>query len=275
LSTKHETTIQPPKSFTLPDPQQLWRYRELAFLLTWKDIKARYKQTILGFGWAILEPVTNMIIFTFVFQQIGDVDTLGYPYLIFNFAALLPWTLLSTTLASVSSVILSYAPMIKKIYFPRIMLPITSVLSRLVDIIPSFIVLIVLMMAFQVPITWKVLWLPVYILLGIIIMVGMGLWFTSLNVMFRDVRYITQFLLRILMWVSPIGYSTLEFSDNIRTLYYLNPFTGIFEGCRWALLGTESFDPYMLVSTTIFASFIFVSGFIYFNRTESMFADIV
>lgn len=270
-----DTIIEPPELFRWPDLQALWRYRELAFLFTWRDIKARYKQTILGAGWALLDPITNMIIFTFIFRQIGNVDSLGYPYPIFNFAALLPWILLSNTLSGVAGIITGNSSIIKKIYFPRLILPLSTVLSKLVDILPSFFLLILMMIYFQVPITLNIIFLPIFLVFGLMIMVGFGLWLASLNVFFRDVRYAAPFLIRILMWVSPIGYAIVELPERWRVLYSLNPFVGIFEGSRWALLGTTSFEPYMLISTILFAIVAFISGIVFFNRSEKFFADVV
>lgn len=254
---------------------EIWTFRELIYYMTWRDVKVRYKQTILGAGWAIMRPVLTMLVFTFVFGQVMQVDTGDIPYPIFNYVALLPWTLFSTAIANASNSLVANANMIKKIYFPRVVMPISGMLSSVVDFLPAFAVLIVLMLIYRIPVTLNILAVIPLTILTVITSAGTGLLLAGLNVIFRDIRYATPFLIQILMWLSPVGYPVSQVPSQWQLLYSLNPLVGVIEGFRWALLGTTDFNLTMLGISLIGSVLLFIVGLVYFQRMEKTFADVI
>ena len=267
------TRIAPSKGWTPLNLRELWEYRELLYFFVWKDLKVRYKQTILGVIWAILQPILTMVIFTLVFGKLAKLPSDDLPYPIFNFSALVPWTFFQNALINGSNSLVINANMLKKIYFPRMTLPIATVLSGLVDFALAFIILLGMMFYYgRIP-TINVLWLPLFLLLALMISLGVTLWLSAMNVQFRDIRYTIPFLTQAWLFITPIAYSSSLLEEPWKTIYGLNPMVGVVEGFRWALLGTETTPGPILVS--FFVAFaLFISGAFYFRRMEKDFADI-
>jgi lipopolysaccharide transport system permease protein len=255
---------------------ELWRYRELLYFLVWRDIQIKYKQTVIGAAWAIIQPVMTMVIFTFIFGGLAKIPSDGIPYPIFSFAALVPWGLFSAALGRTSSSVVGAGGLIKKVYFPRLVIPLSSVLSGLVDFGISLVILLILMLVYQITPTWNIVLLPFFILLALITALGAGLWLSALNTQFRDIGYIVPFLIQVWMYVTPVIYPTsLIHNDLLRVLSALNPLSGVIDGFRWALLGADAtFGPLTLISI-VMALLLLVSGALYFRRMEDSFADII
>lgn len=254
---------------------ELWQYRELLYFLVWRDIKVRYKQTALGAAWAIIQPLFTMLVFSLFFGKLGKMSSDGIPYPIFSFAALVPWTFFANGLTQASNSLVSSSNLIKKIYFPRLAVPIATVLSGIVDFALSFVVLLVMMLYYNITPTRNVVWLPLFLLLTLIASLGISLWFAALNVEFRDVRYVVPFVVQFWLFATPIAYSSSLLPDPWRTLYGLNPMVGVVEGFRWALLGTNTRPGPMIALSSLVAVLSLVGGAYYFRRMEKTFADIV
>jgi lipopolysaccharide transport system permease protein len=254
---------------------ELWEYRELLYFLTWRDVKVRYKQTLLGAAWAILQPVLTMVVFSLFFGKLGKIPSDGIPYPIFCFAALVPWTFFSTGLMHTSNSLVGSANLIKKVYFPRLAIPLATLLSGAVDFLLAFAVLVVMMLGYGIFPTAAVLWLPLLVLLAMVNSLGVGLWLAALHVEFRDVRYVVPFLTQFWLFATPIAYPSSLLSEPWRTLYGLNPMAGVVEGFRWALLGTDSAPGPIVIVSALAAVLLMVSGALYFRRMERTFADVV
>lgn len=268
--------IQPSKGWVSLGFNDLWNYRELLYFLTWRDIKVRYKQTILGAAWAILQPFMSMVVFSLFFGGLAKIPSDGVPYPIFNFAALVPWYFFANGLMMSSNSLVGSADLIKKIYFPRLIIPIATVVAGVVDFILAFTILVLMMLIFGIVPTVNIVWLPFFLALAFITALGVGLWLSAMNVQFRDVRYTVPFLTQLWLFVSPITYPSSMIENNLlRAIYGINPLAGVVEGFRWALLDTNSKPgPEILVSTTV-AILLLVSGLFYFRRMEKTFADVV
>jgi lipopolysaccharide transport system permease protein len=266
--------IAPSSNLMLLRMKELWLFRELLFFLTWRDIKIRYKQTVLGFSWAVLQPFLTMVVFSLFFGRLAGLDSEGVPYPIFNYAALLPWQFFEQSIHVSSSSLVANANMVTKVYFPRLMIPISGVLSGMVDFAVAFVVLIAMMLFYQIQPTMGVLLLPVFLLLAFITALGVSLWSSALNVKYRDVRYIIPFVTRFWFFATPVVYTSKLLDEPWRTLYGLNPMVGVVEGFRWAMLGTDPPQAMIFLSAVV-AITIFVSGLIYFNRMEKTFADVI
>jgi lipopolysaccharide transport system permease protein len=267
--------IQPSHGFVPVDVRELLRFRELLLFLTWRDIKVRYKQTIMGASWAIIQPFFTMVIFSLFFGGLAQVPSDDVPYPIFSYAALVPWTFFATSLTQASNSLVSNANMIKKIYFPRLFMPVAPVLAALVDFVLAFVVLLAMMAYFEIAPTMNVIWLPAFLLLAIVTAVGASLWLSAMNVQFRDVRYTIPFLIQAWLFLTPIAYPSSLLSESWRPLYAVNPMVGVVEGFRWALLGTETAPGPMLIVSVLVALVLLVSGLYYFRRMEKSFADVV
>lgn len=267
--------ISPPSSHLSFEFGEIWKYRELLFFLVWRNIKVRYKQTVMGIGWAIIQPFFTMVVFSIFFGKIAKMPSDGVPYPIFSYAALVPWTFFANSLSLASNSLISESNLIKKIYFPRLIIPITSVLSGLIDFALSFLLLLAMMIYWNILPTFAIIWLPAFILLSMITSLGVGLWLSALNVQFRDIRYAIPFLIQIWLFSTPIVYPSSMLSDSWRVLYGLNPMVGVVEGFRWALLGTAQTSGLMLLVSTVIASGLLLSGALYFRKMETSFADIV
>jgi lipopolysaccharide transport system permease protein len=267
--------IRPSKGWIALNLRDLWLFRELIYFLTWRDIKVRYKQTILGAGWAVIQPIVNMVVLTIIFGKVAKLSTEGIPRPIFTFTALLPWGLFSKALSDAGRSMLSNRSMITKIYFPRLIIPLSSVLGGLVDFLIQFVILIGMMLFYRIMPTPAVWTLPYFILLSLITSLGFGLWISAMNVTYRDIGYILPFLMQIWMLVTPIAYSIKEISGKWLLLYALNPMVGVVEGFRWALLGTQNKPGPMLAVSSIISFVILITGMYYFRRMERTFADMV
>jgi lipopolysaccharide transport system permease protein len=277
--TDHEEphlTIRPSKGWVPLKLNELWEYRELLYFLTWRDIKVRYKQTIVGLAWAIIQPLMTMLVFSVFFGQLAQMPSDGVPYFLFSLAALVPWVFFSTGLANASSSLVGSANLLKKIYFPRVVIPLSAVFSGVVDFLVSFVLLILLMLLRGIVPTVNVLWLPFFLLLAFITAFGVGLWLSAMNVQFRDIQYVIPFLVQFWLFASPIAYpSSLIKNDLARAIYAINPMVGVIEGFRWALLGTNTAPGPMILVSTLVAVIVMVSGLYYFRRMEKTFADVV
>jgi len=258
-----------------PKFRELWEYRELLFFLVWRDIKVRYKQTVLGAAWAIIQPFFTMVIFSLFFGRLANVPSDGLPYPIFSYAALVPWTFFATALTQASNSLVLSANMVKKIYFPRLTLPIATVLAGIVDFALAFLVLMGMMLFYGLTPTIKVLWLPLFLLLALITSLGVSLWLSAMNVQFRDVHYTIPFLTQAWLFVTPIAYPSSLLPEHWRTLYGLNPMAGVVEGFRWALLGTDTVPGPMTFVSAVVALALFIGGAFYFRHMEQNFADVL
>ncbi len=267
--------LKPSKGWLSIDFKELWRYRELIFFLTWRDIKVRYKQAVLGIAWAVLQPFLTMLIFTVIFGVLLKTPSQDLPYPLFALSALLPWQLFATALQRSSVSLVGNANLITKIYFPRLAIPLSSVVAALVDFGVSFLVLILVMVYYQYWPGWNILWLPLIVLLALMAALSMGLWLSALNVQYRDVQHMVPFIIQVWMYASPIVYPIEIIPEGIwRWLYGLNPMVGVIQGFRWALLGGNPPDITMLFSVGM-VLLLLVSGLYYFRRMEKTFADIV
>jgi lipopolysaccharide transport system permease protein len=268
--------VEPTKGWVTLKLRELWEYRELLYFLTWRDIKVRYKQTVLGVSWAIIQPFFTMVVFDLFFGRLAKMPSDGIPYPIFSYAALVPWAFFASGLTQSSSSLVGSANLIKKIYFPRLIVPISSVLVPMVDLVLAFTVLMGMMFIYGISPTINVIFLPLLILLALITSLGVGLWFSTMNVQFRDMRYIIPFITQFWMFATPIVYPSSLIEDaKLRTLYGINPMAGVVEGFRWALLGANSGPGPMIIVSTSVAVLILVSGMFYFRRMEKTFADVV
>jgi lipopolysaccharide transport system permease protein len=267
--------IEPGRSWLRLDLGDLWRYRELLFFLAWRDIKVRYKQTLLGATWAVIQPLLTMIIFSVIFGQLAGLPSEGIPYPVFTYTALLPWQLFAFALAQSSNSLVGSQNLVSKVYFPRLVIPIASVVPGLVDFLFSFLVLMGLMAFYGIPLTARLLVLPALLFLALITAMAVGLWLSALNVEYRDVRYVVPFLIQFWMYATPIAYSSTLIPEKWRLLYALNPLTGVVEGFRWALLGKSDGIGAMIWISTAMVVLLLVSGLIYFKRMEDTFADVI
>jgi lipopolysaccharide transport system permease protein len=267
-------TIEPQKGWAALELGDLWRYRELLLLLTWRDIKVRYAQTVLGAAWAVIQPLLTMVIFSVIFGQLAKLPSDGIPYPIFTDVALLPWQLFAFSLTNSSQSLVGSQNLVSKVYFPRLVIPIASVLPGLVDFAISFLVLVGMLMYYQIPLTARIFALPLFLLLAVMSALAIGLWLSALNVEYRDIRYVVPFLTIFWQYATPVAYSASLIPEKWRLLYGLNPMTGVVEGFRWALLGSGQVDGMIWVSVIIIV-FLLISGLAYFRRMEATFADVI
>jgi lipopolysaccharide transport system permease protein len=267
--------IQPVNGWRSLGLRELWVYRELLYFLVWRDIKIRYKQTVLGAAWAIIQPLMTMVVFSLFFGSLAKIPSDGVPYPLFSFAALVPWSFFVYSLTQSSNSLVQSANLIRKVYFPRLAIPISSVMSGAVDFLIAFFVLLLMMPFFGILPTWNVVWLPFFFLLALTCSLGVGLWLSALNVQFRDVRHMVPFLTQFWMFATPIAYPSSLLSEPWRTLYGINPMVGVVEGFRWALLGTDTAPGPIVAISTIVSILALVTGAFYFRRTERNFADLV
>jgi lipopolysaccharide transport system permease protein len=269
-------TLRPSRGWIALNLRDLWLYRELVYFLTWRDIKVRYKQAVLGVAWAILQPVTTMIIFSVILGYLLKVPTDNdIPYPVFSYVALLPWQLFANALTRSGGSLVGSANLITKVYFPRLVIPISSLGASLVDFLFSFLVLIGLMVFYKIQITWNVLWLPLFLLFALATAFAVGLWLSALNVQYRDVQQMIGPIVTAWMYASPVVYSaSIIPSAKWQVVYALNPMAGVIQGFRWALLGTQPPDISLLVSIGV-VLVLLVSGLFFFKRMERVFADIV
>ncbi len=274
ISNDNRILLKPSNGFSL-DLVELWQFRDLLIFLAWRDITVRYKQTLLGAAWAILQPVMTMIVFTVIFGQLASIPSDGIPYPIFSFSALLPWQLFANGLNQSSNSLVGNANLLSKVYFPRIIIPLASLLPPVVDFLLAAIILVLMMLYFSIGLSIKILLLPVTLLIVMFFAMGLGLWFSALNVQYRDIRFIVPFFSQFLMYLSPVVYPASLVPERWRVFYGLNPMAGAIEGFRWALLGTDVDILPLLLSSCIVTFVILMSGIYYFRRIEKVFADVV
>jgi lipopolysaccharide transport system permease protein len=268
-------TIEPSRGWISPKLDELWEYRELLYFLAWRDIKVRYKQTLLGAAWAVIQPFSTMVVFSIFFGRLAGIPSDGVPYPIFSYAALVPWTFFAHGLNQCSNSLVSSGQLIKKVYFPRLIVPIATILAGMVDFIIAFVVLVGMMLYYGFVPTVNTLWLPAFLLLALVTSLGVGLWLSTLNVQYRDVRYAVPFLTQFWLFATPIAYPSTLLSEPWRTLYAINPMVGVIEGFRWALLDTRNEPGPIILVSALVAVAILIGGAFYFRRMEKTFADVI
>ena len=269
------TRRQPRTGWVPIDFGALWRYRELLVFYAVRDIKVRYKQTVLGAAWAVLQPLLTMVVFSIVFGRLAGLPSDGLAYPVFAFCGLLPWQLFSYALTQSSNCLIQDAHVLRAVYFPRLVLPFASVIAGLVDFVIAFAVLVLMMLAYGVTPGWAVLVLPVLVLLTVIASLAVGLWLSALNVQYRDVRYTIPFLVQLWLFATPVAYSSSLVPEEWRTVYGLNPMVGVVDGFRWALLDAPAPPLGMVLASVTVTMCLFMGGLYYFRRIERSFADIV
>jgi|SRR6185437_13100331 len=255
--------------------RELWNARELIYFFTWRDIKVRYKQTVLGALWAIIQPLFTMLIFALFFGRLAKVPSDGIPYPLFSYTALVPWTFFATGLTLASNSLVQSSNMLKKIYFPRMAMPLGTVAAGCLDFCLAFVLLLAMMAFYGVVPAWKVLWLPLFFVLALVTCLGASLWLSPMNVKFRDVRYAVPFLTQFWMFATPIAYPSSLLPQPWRTVYAINPMVGVVEGFRWALLDAHTAPGPMILVSSIVALGLLISGAFYFRKQEKTFADVV
>ncbi len=271
----HEPTIiEARKGWWHFNWRDLWDYRELLFFLVWRDIKVRYKQTLLGASWALIQPTLQLVVFTIIFGRLAGVNTSGIPYPLFNLAGLLPWQFFANTVAQAANSLVGSASIVRKVYFPRLAIPTASVLAGTVDFGLSFLILLALMFWYQWAPTPAVFLLPLFMLLGMITALGVGFWLSAINARYRDVRHATPFLIQLWLFATPVVYPSNLIEGHWQIVYALNPMVSVVEGFRWALLGTQPPSLLMFISVTTTIA-LFSSGLLYFQAVERKFADII
>jgi len=267
--------IEPSNGWVPLKLKELWNYRELLYFLIWRDVKVRYKQTVLGAAWAIIQPLFTMVVFSLFFGRLAKIPSDGVPYPIFSYAALVPWTFFANGLTQSSNSLVGSANLITKVYFPRLTIPIATVLSGLVDFLLAFVVLLGMMLFYGIWPKANIIWLPAFLLLSLVTSLGVGTWLSAMNVQFRDVRFVVPFIVQFWMLATPIAYPSSLLSEPWRTLYGLNPMVGVVEGFRWAMLGTSNAPTTSTIISSVVAILLLISGGFYFKRMEKSFADIV
>jgi len=267
--------ISPPSRWTSLEFRELWEYRELLYFLIWRDVKVRYKQTALGAAWAVIQPFFMMVVFSLFFGRLAKVPSDGIPYPVFTFCALLPWQLFANALTESSNSLVGNQNLITKVYFPRLVVPISAVLGGLVDFVIAFMILLGMMLYYGIVPGWAIVTLPGFILLAVMTALGVGLWLSALNVQYRDVRYTIGFLVQLWLFLTPVAYPSSIVPEQWRPLYGLNPMAGVVEGFRWALLGKSQPPGAMLWVSVAVVIVILFGGLYYFRRMEQQFADIV
>ena len=269
------TIIEPTNGWRALNLRELWRFRELLYFMAWRDVKVRYKQTVIGAAWAILQPFLTMIVFSVIFGRLAKIGSEGVPYPVFSYSALLPWTFFATAMSQAGTSLVSNANMVSKIYFPRVILPMASVLAATLDFGIAFIVLLGMMFYFGIVPGLALLTIPLFLLLALMTALGISLWLSAINVKYRDVRYIIPFLTQFWLFATPVAYPSSMIPEKWRLLYGLNPMAGVVEGFRWSLLGTENPPNGLILVSALVVIFMFVGGLFYFRRMEREFADII
>lgn len=265
--------IQPPRGLFNLRFKELWAYRELLYFFVWRDVKIRYKQTALGVVWVILQPLLTMLVFTLFFGKLAKLPSQGLPYPVFYFAAVVPWMYFSTALANVTNIVVENQRVITKVYFPRLILPLSATLSGLVDFTIGFLVLIIFILSYGIRPGLPVIYLPFFVLLAVLTVVGIGLWLSALNALYRDVRYLIPFIIQFWMLASPVAYPSSMVPERYRWLYGLNPMAGVIDGFRWALTGHGQAPTSVLIASSAMVLITVFGGLLYFNRMEGSIAD--
>ncbi len=275
VTTPPTIVLRPTKGWAQLKLREVWDYRELLYFLTWRDILVRYKQTVLGAAWAILQPLLAMVIFTIFFGRLAKIPSGGVPYSLFNYAALVLWAFFANGLSQGSNSLVTNPDLVKKVYFPRLVLPTATVISGLVDLSLAFSLLLGMMIWHQHYPTHNILWAPAFVFLALVTCLGVTYWMSAMNVMFRDVRYTIPFITQLWMFGSPIVYPATMVPEHLRALYSINPMVGVVEGFRWAMLGTPQPSAQVLTVSATAAFLLLLSGMYYFRRIEKVFADLI
>ena len=272
----YERVIRPKRGFVPINFSELWQYKELLFFLAWRGILVRYKQTIIGIGWAVIQPILIMIVFTVIFGKLAKLPSDGIPYPILTFVALMPWQFFSNALTQSSQSVVGNNALVSKIYFPRLIIPASTVVTAMVDFCISFIVLIGLMFWYQIVPGVEIVFLPFFFLLAMTAALGAGLWLSALNVEYRDVRYVVPFVVRMGLYISPVGFLSSIVPEKYQLIYSLNPMVGVIDGFRWCLLGgkvTPNWTGFLI--SVVIVAVLFITGAYYFRRMERTFADVI
>lgn len=267
--------IRPSQGWPSLSLKDVWAYRELLYFLIWRDVKVRYKQTVLGVTWAVIQPVFTMVVFSIFFGWLVKVPSEGLPYPLFAFCALLPWQLFASSLTASSNSLVANQHLITKISFPRLLIPLSAAAGSFLDFAIAFLVLLGMMVIFKVAPTVALFTLPLFVVLTIAVALGLGTWFSALNVKYRDIRHVLPFLTQVWMFATPVVYPSSLVPESWRTLYALNPMVGVVEGFRWALLGTSNVSGLMLFVSAGTTFVLLLSGVYFFRRAEPTFADVV
>ena len=275
--------IKPSKGWVSLRLDEVWKYRELLIFFTWRDLKIRYKQTVMGASWAIIQPFFTMVVFSLFFGRLAGIPSDGVPYPIFSYTALVPWTFFANGIMQGANVLVNNSDMIRKIYFPRLTMPIATVLAGLVDFALAFIVLLGMMVVYHflpsanydIKFGLNVLWLPMFLLLAFVTTLGVTFWLSAMNAQFRDVRYVVPFLVQVWLFLTPIAYPSSLVDMPWRLLFGLNPMAGVVEGFRWVLLGTDTAPGPMIIVSSVTAVILLVSGAFYFRKMERVMADVI
>lgn len=277
--TNKALIVQPSTKITLFRFIELWEYRELLYFLIWRDLKIRYKQTLFGAAWIIFQPLISTVVFTIIFGYLIEVPSEGIPYPVFTLTALIPWTYFASSLTKSSTSLVMNSNLITKIYFPRLIIPISAVLSGLVDLTISIVLLVLVVIAYKIKLSLSILFIPIFVFLAVITALGFSLWLSALNVKFRDVNYLVPFLVQIWMYATPVIYSPTLIPEPFRYLLALNPMTGVIEGFRWAVLGQSMGNTYseglLFIISMMISIGVLLGGVIFFRRMEKIFADII
>lgn len=272
---EYELVIEPTRTFAMVRFKELWEYRELFYFLIWRDIKIRYKQTVLGVGWAVVRPVTSMLVFTFIFNRLAGFATGGVPYPLFTFAGVLAWNFFSEGLSGSSQSLNTNANLLTKVYFPRLVIPSAAVLKGLVDFAVACVILVAMMAYYRFVPGPSLALFPFVVLWLVITALGVGLWFTALGVKYRDVAQALPFVVQVLFWITPVGYSSDKIPAHLQYLYWLNPMTGVVEAFRYSLLGAGYLPRPLTWMSLALTAIVFVAGLLNFRRMEKEFADVI
>ncbi len=266
--------ITPPSRWWVVPVSELWQARELIYFFVWRDVKVRYKQTAIGAAWAVLQPLLAMLVFTLFFGKLAHIPSEGLPYQVFVYAGLLPWMYFAASLQNATNTIVDNQRILTKVYFPRLVLPLSAVISGLVDFAISFSIFAVMMVYYHIWPTMQILWLPAFLLLAVLTALGVGLWLSALNAIYRDVRYVLPFLVQLWLFASPVIYPPSLMSDRWRWIFGLNPMAGVIEGFRWSLAGRGDPPGRLILVSSGIVIVILLSGLAYFQKTETVMADV-
>ncbi len=267
--------ISPSQGWLQLDLRELWQHRELLYFFVWRDIKVRYKQTAIGAAWAVLQPFLTMVVFSLFFGVLARIPSQGLPYPIFYYSALMPWMYFASSLQNATNTVVEQQRVITKVYFPRLILPLAAVVSGLLDFAIGFVVFLGMMIYYRIVPTWAILLLPVFLLVAVLTALGVGMWLSALNAIYRDVRYVVPFLVQFWMFASPVAYPSSLVPEHWRWLYGLNPMAGVIEGFRWALTGQGQPPKLLLIASAGAVLLMTVGGMVYFHRVEATIADVV
>jgi lipopolysaccharide transport system permease protein len=272
-----KTTIEivPESGWPTLGVKELWQYRDMLKLLVWRDFSSRYRQSFIGIGWALVRPIVSVIVFTIVFGKMMDLPSDDVPYPIFNFSGMMPWLFFAGVLTTSSGSMVSGSSLLTKVYFPRLILPLSKITLGLVDLTIQFVMLAFMMYWFEVTPTWRLITIPLFLLMAIITALGVGLLMTTINVKYRDVQHIVPFMIQTWMWITPVVYPSSLVAEKWRFLYGLNPLVGVVDGFRWSVLGTVNPDWKMMAVSLVVANLLLVFSLFYFRKQESKFADII